>query len=171
MAKTYEKIASTTVSSPTSSISFSSISSAYTDLQIIGSVKLQSSGVGSELYMRFNSNSGTEYSRTVMSSNGSSVTGTQNSGATYIRLNYVCDPITTAFTDVFIYIPNYTATATVHRVLSMLSRGSTSPLGIDYLAGTYHTNGAAISTITFTLEGGNNFASGCIWTLYGILKA
>lgn len=170
MTATYEKISSTTVSSAVSSISFTSIAATYTDLKIIGSVKLNSSGVGSELYMRFNSNSGTEYSRTVMSGGGSSATGTQNSGQTYIRLNYVCDPTTTTFTDVYVYIPNYTNTATVHRCLGMLSRGSTSPAGIDYLVGTYHTSGAAISTITFTLEGGNNFASGCVWTIYGIKK-
>ena len=55
MAITYIPLATTTLGSNQSSFSFSSISSEYTDLIIVGDVTTTSSGP--DMYMRFNGSS------------------------------------------------------------------------------------------------------------------
>lgn len=70
MAATYEPIATTTASGSSSSITFSSISSAYTDLVLVANASVTS---GSDTaILRFNGDTGSNYSRTFLSGNGSS---------------------------------------------------------------------------------------------------
>jgi hypothetical protein len=62
MTATYEKIATTTLGSTTATVTFSSISGAYTDLVLVE--RLVKSITGGSLQVRFNSDTGTNYSAT-----------------------------------------------------------------------------------------------------------
>jgi len=69
MPSTYTPIATTTLGSAASSVTFSSISGAYTDLVLVGAGTL-----ASNLYLnvKFNNDTGSNYSRTELYGDGSS---------------------------------------------------------------------------------------------------
>ena len=68
MTATYEKVQSTTLSSTQSTVTFSSISGAYTDLVLVMG---GSNSANSDLRMRFNGDTGSNYSVTVLFGDGS----------------------------------------------------------------------------------------------------
>ena len=70
MTATYEKIASQTLSSTVATVTFSSISGAYTELVLVMN-PISNTTSGSYPYLRFNSDSGTNYSRTMIQGTGS----------------------------------------------------------------------------------------------------
>jgi len=70
MARTYEKIVSTTLGSAAADVTFNSINSTYTDLVLVSSIL----GVTSQSYsprVRFNSDTTSNYSVTYMYGTGS----------------------------------------------------------------------------------------------------
>ena len=169
MAITYNKIATTTLGSSQSSIDFTSISNSYSDLVIIGSIKLATNS-GNQMYFRINNDTGSNYSVTTLSGNGTSAATTRFSNQTHIRYNYFNDPNLSSFTNLIININNYSSSSTRKTTLSQLTRVSDGAAGIDLSAGLWR-NTAAIDRLTFFIESSNSFAAGCTFTLYGILKA
>lgn len=170
MAITYEPIATTTLSSSAATVTFSSISSAYTDLVIVGSIKA-ASATNPQTYVRFNGDTGSNYSVTTLSGNGTSAFAINRTNETKIRFNYYVDPPTTEYCTVIMNLQNYSNTTIQKTILSKLILGTGSGSGIDITTGLWR-NTSAISQITFTLEAtASDFASGCVFTLYGILKA
>ena len=80
-AGAYESIATTTVGAGgSSSITFSSIPSTYTHLQI----RVMAIGSAAEGYMRFNSDTGSNYSYHVLYGNGSSAGATSSTSTTRV---------------------------------------------------------------------------------------
>jgi hypothetical protein len=69
MATTYEKIATTTLGSASSTITFNSIAASWTDLRIV-LVSVNDASSTQPVEMRFNSDSGTNYSTTNLYGNG-----------------------------------------------------------------------------------------------------
>ena len=169
MAVTYDKIATTTLSSSETSIDFTSISSSYTDLIVIGSIKLATNN-GNQMYFRINGDTGSNYSVTTFSGSGSSTASTQFTNQPYIRYNYVNDPNSTSFTNLIMHVNNYSNSTTYKTTLSQLTRAATGAPGIDVSLGSWRST-SAINRLTFIIESSNSFASGSIFTLYGILKA
>ena len=82
MAATYEPIATTTLGSAASTITFSSISSTYTDLRLVLFVKTTA---GDDLRLRFNTSTSTVYSYTYLYGNGTSASSARQTGTTYIN--------------------------------------------------------------------------------------
>ena len=80
MATTYERIASTTVSSSVSSVTFSSIPATYTDLSICLSVR---SSTAAELYAQVNNSTSTIYQNRTIQGTGSSVSAANYQTAKY----------------------------------------------------------------------------------------
>jgi hypothetical protein len=62
---------------------------------------------------------------------------------------------------------NYSNSTTFKTALTKFGLAS---IGLDNTVGLWR-NTSAITQVTFTLESATNFASGCVFTLYGILKA
>lgn len=76
MASTYEPIASTTLATSASDITFTSIAADWTDLVIV----LQgSNSVGSAVSISFNSDTGTNYSHTYIQGNGTAASSDRRS--------------------------------------------------------------------------------------------
>jgi hypothetical protein len=159
MASTYEKIATNTLGSATSSVTFSSISGSYTDLVIIFA------GTGSNnsaIYLTFNNDTGSNYSNTNMYGDGTSAASQRRSNQTSIKdiLLY------TTQTNAIIQIQNYSNSTTYK---SVLARSNVASAETDVTVGLWR-NTAAITTVTL-IAGTVNFATGSTFTLYGITCA
>jgi len=165
MAATYEKIATTTLGSAASSITFSSISAAYTDLRVV--FVCQGATAGVSAYLEFNGISTTTYSETYLEGNGTTASSGRVTANTNIDLRQG-----TAFSnlqpamvgiDIFSYA------------------GSTFKTCLIQTSQDYNGSGATVSTVGLwrstsaitqvKLSGSGNFAIGTTATLYGILKA
>jgi hypothetical protein len=159
---TYEPIATTTLGSAQSSVTFSSISGSYTDLVLIASAK--GSVNDRSFLVRFNSDTGSNYSGTYIIGLGSSASSSRYTSESSIRLGSVIS--NTNFDTYVVSINNY-SNATTYK--SLLSRENVSSIGVLALAGLWRSTNA-ITTINLLLNEGN-FASGSTFTLYGIKAA
>ena len=161
MTATYEKIATNTLGSAAATVTFSSISSAYTDLVAILSVKGTSN---MDVLIQFNGDTGSNYSFTTLRRNGTTATSdrytNQNSG--YADLDGYANA--TNFSTRIINIMNYSNTTTYK---TFLARSATAGNGLDAIVNSWHST-SAINSITFS--GSASYATGCTFTLYGILK-
>jgi hypothetical protein len=167
MPATYEPIATTTLGSATSTITFSSIPATYTDLKII--LNVTSSSVGSDLELQFNSDTGSNYSRTYLIGNGSSALSARTTNATKMTLTGQNATSTTlplmAQIDVFSY-----AGSTNKTVLSSLS-GDYNGSGMqENVVGLYRST-SAITSVSLFLNFSRTFSIGTTATLYGIKNA
>jgi len=160
MALTYEKIATTTLSSATADVTFSSISGAYTDLVLAASA---TSDALAAVYIYYNTTTGTtNYSHIVLSGNGSAASNFRSSD----QPSNLCSVVDTVISNFNINILNYSNTTTNK---NMLSRGGGKSWAIRAFAGIWRST-AAITSITLN-NGGGNFTSGSTFTLYGIKAA
>jgi hypothetical protein len=163
MPSTYEPIATTTLSSTSTGITFSSFSG-YTDLVLVSSVK--NTSLYLDFWIRFNSDTGSNYSNTVLYGNGSSAGSARASSATKINLTYSGYADTGSYNVITTYIMNYSNSTTYK---SVLSKSSTAAWGVDAVVGTWR-NTAAITSIDI-LPSSSSWASGSTFTLYGIKAA
>lgn len=162
MPSTYEPIATTEISSSVSSYTFSSISNTYTDLILIVS-NLDSGGGRTRL--RLNGDTGTNYSRTNLSGNGSSAASYRGSNENQIDMSVIAGTSSTNPATLIIQINNYANTTTNKTVLSRYSLASGAT---EATVGLWR-NTSAISSITYFTQG--NLLSGTTLTLYGIKAA
>ena len=165
MAATYTPIATTTLGSAASSVTFSSISGSYTDLVYIMNVKGASVNYP---ILRFNGDTGTNYSRTVLTGNGSTATSERRTNQNYMAINYNASTDTSNFNyNEIIHIQNYSNTTTYK---TTLYRANNAATGTDAGVGLWRST-AAITQIDILSNDSTNFAAGSIFTLYGILAA
>jgi hypothetical protein len=164
MATTYEKIASTTLGSANATISFSSIPSTYTDLRLVFTGTVTSA---SSLRLTFNSDSGTNYSFTIIRGNGTEAASRQTTNASFMTFHNqnlsTTIPQFYSF-DIFSY-----AGSTNKTLLATTQQDLNGDGSVIYTVGLWR-NTSAINTITFT-NSVSTFATGTTATLYGILKA
>ena len=167
MPSTYEKIQTTTISSATSAISFTSISSAYTDIILAWAFKSNSSNNPS-LRLTFNGNS-TGYSGRQMGGSGAAPVSTNNTSASFITLSRLAGaPIPsgeTAF--MLLHVMDYTNSSKYKSIFCQFNSASTgSELDVGVWA-----NNAAINRIDIDTSTSTDFAVGSVITLYGIKAA
>lgn len=164
---TYEAIATTTLSSAAANITFSSISSSYTDLILVLNVAIASGGAG-ESVIRFNSDSGSNYSNTYLYGNGSSAGSARNTSSTVGRVSYIAGSTTTVGNmNYIVHIQNYSNSTTYK---SFLSRANNASNGADAIVGLWRST-SAINSIQFFYSDSSNIISGSSATLYGIAAA
>jgi hypothetical protein len=164
MPSTYEPIATQTLGSAAASVTFSSIPATYTDLIIVTqAISASADDVG----IRFNSDSGTNYSQTWLSGNGSSAFSGRYSSSTSVYLDIYGSMGTTLFNNANVQIMNYANTTTNK---TFLSRSNRAGAGVDAIVGLWR-NTAAITTIVLAPTSGVNFSTGSTFTLYGIKAA
>jgi hypothetical protein len=165
MPSTYEKIATQTLGSATATVTFTSISGAYTDLVLVTDNIFNTSNLAAA-YLRFNSDTGTNYSYQSMQGTGTVANAERgsNQNVMYVARSFGGDQ-----TYNIISIMNYSNTTTNKSVLSRYGSGGASS-GVLAAVGLWRST-SAISTILMGIDGGYNFSSGATFTLYGILKA
>jgi len=164
---TYTPIATTTLGSSQTTVTFSSISGTYTDLVLVASMKTVTGPY--QPILRFNSDSGSNYSSTVIRGDGSSASSGRHSNQDGIYA--VPGPgIGTVgnYLPWIINIQNYSNTTTNKTVLHRFNNASSIVVaGVGLWRNT-----AAITTVSLTAEvNSGDFQSGSTFTLYGIQAA
>lgn len=163
MATTYTPIATTTVSgSSTISVTFSSIPSTYTDLIIVSQYKSVSNNY---LIMRFNGDTGSNYSRTELTGNGSTATSSRFSNEAYAYVSSLYAP-TGDWETAISQINNYSNTTTYK---TMISRVNTPTQAVNATINLWRST-SALNTVLITAIG-SGYDVGSTFTLYGIKAA
>lgn len=163
MAVTYEKIATNTLGSAAASVTFSSIPSTYTDLVLICDTKASTGTPNNRLQV--NSDTASNYSQTVLAGNGTTATSARYSSNTFIYADYYATNDTTNNKNTIIQFMNYANTSTYKTVLS---RAGNAAAGTDAIVGLWRST-SAINSIT--VYSTSNWASGAVFSLYGIKAA
>lgn len=161
---TYEPIATTTLTSTVTSITFSSIPNTYTDLKLV----LVILGVGA-VRIQPNSDAGPRFSTTVLLGNGSSASSTSNPSTSFgINLAEIIAPsstIPTLYTaDIFSY-----AGSTNKTILASANGDRNGSGSVGNLVGLWRDT-SAITSVKID-SNGNDYYSGTTATLYGIKNA
>ena len=161
---TYEPIATQTLASAASSITFSSIAATYTDLRFVV-VGKAASGLGSNGAIRFNGST-TGYSQTRINGDGASATSSAATSASFLNVvlgGSVSDAQPQMFTfDVFSY-----AGSTYKTTLMTGSADLNGSGNVIRAVGLWQTT-SAITQIVFL---GSTMDIGTTATLYGIKAA
>jgi hypothetical protein len=166
MPSTYEPIATQTLGSATATVTFSSIPSTYTDLVLVTSSKKDTATAANEA-IRFNSDTGSNYSYTLLEGTGSAAASGRATNSTSIALDDAALVDTSNFRPAIVSIQNYSNSTTNKTILS---RANNASRGVDAIVGLWR-NTAAITSVSVILQGGSNFAAGSTFTLYGIKAA
>jgi hypothetical protein len=164
MTSTEVAIASQTLGSAASSITFSSIPATYTDLRVVWTGTSTVNTVS--LFMRFNADTGTNYSNTLLYGDGSTAGSFRNTSITYGSLLPAGSISTTvptfATADIFSYAGNTFKT--------WLDTGQDDRNGsgnVSRSVGLWRSTSAITEVLLRPSSG--NFAIGTTATLYGIL--
>lgn len=160
MPTTYDPIATQTLGSAASSVTFSSIPSTYTDLVLI--VNSARTASNDSVSLEFNGDTGSNYSRLLMYGTGSSAATFRESNATLIEIG-VQD--TSNCTNIF-NVMNY-ANTTSNK--SVVARANATGVRLSAGIGVWR-NTAAITSIKLA-TGASTFIAGSMFTLYGIKAA
>ena len=160
---TYTALANITLGSSASTITFSSIPATFRDLVLV--VAAASTGSGTNAAIRFNSDSGSNYTRVFMGVNGvgtfSSGTSTQT-GFQFDNFGFVTT--TLGATNHLLSINDYSATDKHKTILARANRAGDT---LDALAGRW-ANTAAITSVQVVSFSGESYIAGSTFALYGI---
>ena len=160
MTATYEKIQSNTLGSAQATVTFSTISGSYTDLVVICNFGASSSA--EDFIIRFNSDTGSNYSFTNMRGNGT--TTASDRGTSSIRIAADLAGVSTTLQAIdIIQVMNYSNTTTYK---TALIRANDAGKSAEATVGLWR-NTAAITSITLAMTSGN-LLSGSSFTVYGI---
>jgi hypothetical protein len=160
---TYTTIATQTLGSAASSVTFSSIPGTYTDLVLVFDGKM---ATGEALMLQVNSDTGSNYSATFITGDGSTAFSTRNSNQTKMNLNNLGSGKTNQFTTL-VQLQNYSNTTTYKTILSRTANASDEAGAI---VGLWRST-SAITSITLLGNNSANIASGTVISLYGIAAA
>lgn len=167
---TYDLIASNVLSSATSSVTFSSIPATYRDLIVVALGV--STGDFSNMFIRFNADTGSNYNAVYMTGNGSSTGSSAPSNQTslYIANNAAYAANGNAI-QAIISIMDYSATDKHKTVLARSNAINASFGGTEAVAGRWAST-SAINSVEIRNQSGNGFlfASGSTFYLYGIVS-
>ena len=164
MPATYDKIMTANGTGSSGQITFSVIPATYTDLVLVANP--QSTSGARQMYMTFNSDTGSNYSRTILSGTGSTAVSARNSNAQQTYLDYYGIVEATSPCIHITNIMNYANTTTNK---TALTRANDAASGVDAIVHLWRST-AAINRIDIYLDA-VSFTSSSVFTLYGIKAA
>lgn len=162
MAATYEPIATQTVSSSTTSITFSSIPQTYTDLRVIINGTSNAGGAAA-LAFRFNSDSGGNYSYRLLYGTGSSAAGNYGSNTTEGYFGNVWTTPAISRADIMDYTSSSKYKTAISRTDDAANRTA------EWI--TTWRNTSAVTTLQITTSSSYTYEPGTTFTIYGIKAA
>ena len=162
MAVTYEAIATQTLGSAAATVTFSSIASTWTDLILVINATTTSGNRG--LRAVLNSDSGSNYSSTYISGDGTSASSGRYTSTTYLDTVASLSNATPSTT--IMHFQNYSNASTYKTILT---RNSNSAVVSRASIGLWR-NTSAITSILVQLSA-DNLNTGSTFTLYGIKAA
>lgn len=162
MPKTYEPIATQTLGSTTSTVTFSSIPQTYTDLIFSCNYSVNATY---NLFVRVNGDTGNNYGTTGLDGYPNSARSYRNTSQSWMNLGF--SDVANQRQSAIIHFMNYSNTTTYKTALSRQN----SPTQYVLLAAGLWLNTAAITSISVNTLTADVFATGSTFTLYGIKAA
>lgn len=163
----YESIATVTVASPTSTVNFTSIPSGYKHLQL-RSINLSTS-INNNIILRFNGDSGTNYSEHALYGSGASIGAYLTSNASYTTAGYTADSTSPGVSvcDILDY-SSTTKNKTVRAICG--NENNNTNCYITFNASAWYNTSAitSISVVHGNIAGGATFNAYSQFALYGI---
>lgn len=170
ISTTYVPIETYTLGSAASSVTFGSggtIPQTYTDLIIVCNFSASSSNVVTPS-IRFNGDTGSNYSNTTLYGTGSTTTSVRYTNQNKSFLGDFSAGVTTYAPDTYIIqVMNYSNSTTYKTFLTRYNQINSSNGEVGATAGLWR-NTNTITSITILSDGGQNYAVGSTFTLYGI---
>jgi len=160
---TYTPIATTTLGSAQASYTFSSISGSYTDLVLVVAGSIGGTDPRNVL-LEFNSDSGSNYSVTILYGDGTSAASARVSNDTAANVGGLSN---STQSNTIAHIMNYSNTTTYK---TAIGRGNRPADQINAKVALWR-NTAAITSIKVYISAAQNLAAGTMLTLYGITAA
>lgn len=173
MPKTYEPIKTEILSSTSSSVTLDSIPQTYTDLVLICSTRASTNGLyDDEFGMRFNADTGANYSRIRILGDGSSVSSLRATGEDkmYGGFHPKSTDSASVFSPTIYHILSYTNT-NMFKTVYIKGNNERSSAGQVIASATLWRSTSAITSLNLTLGSGGSFAIGSSFSLYGIKAA
>lgn len=164
MTATYDCIATSTLGSDQSSVTFSSISASYTDLVLIIAAQ-NNTGVGYNNTLVLNSDTTSNYSFTRLTGNGSVAASSRFTNQTYAYGGF-SNNTSGVFALSINHIQNYFNATTFKTLLTRT--GDLSDGRVAAYVSLWRKSPEAITSIKIEPEGGAIYKSGSTFTLYGI---
>ena len=161
---TYTPIATQTLGSATASVTFSSISGAYTDLVIVYSATTSSGA--NDVCIRFNGDTAANYSATYLYGTGISAGSTRLSNTSTPYVDYYGAPGISSPAGNILNIQNY-SNATTYK--TWFNRSNQAAGGVDAVVGLWRSTSAITSVTLFITS--NTISVGSTFSLYGIAAA
>lgn len=166
----FYQIATTTLGSATSSVTFSSIPQDYTHLQIRGIARITRTEVNSGINITMNSDTGSNYSYHAVYGSGSSAASYAGTSQTAMYSGGILAASSTAscFSPIVIDILDYNNTNKFKtlRILSGSDQNAASFSEVGLVSGNYRST-TAVSSLTLTAAV-NNLAQYSSFQLYGV---
>jgi hypothetical protein len=164
----YESIASATPTG-TNTVTFSSIPSTYTSLQIRLSVLTVTAGA--DLTVRLNGDAGNNYARHLLYGNGATVAASGQTAISGLLLDsgLVATKTTSPMVGI-VDIHDYTST-TRNKTMRSIEGLDNNGTGDLTLGSSVWLNTAAVTSVTIAILGAPNYAAGTTFALYGIKGA
>ena len=159
MPRTYEPIASQTLGSAASSVTFSSISGAFTDLVLIANVGMSSNA---SYQVRVNGDTGNNYSMTRVSGNGSAAGSSRDTGVASINT------VIQGFPALVLGRFEFFSYANTNVFKTMLFAGGAASDVVTRTVGLWRNTAAITSITVFT---GTSFNTGATFSLFALKAA
>jgi hypothetical protein len=170
----YDSIATTTLSTATASVTFSSIPSTYTHLQVrlFGRSNRATVASGDWVQFQFNSDTAANYSGHGMVGDGSSASASANANSSTMETVRFAGAasIANGFGAIIVDVLDYTNTSK-YKTLRALGGYDDNGAGIVGIYSGSWRNTNAITSITITPGGGTTFNQYSSFALYGIKGA
>ena len=159
---TYVALATNTLSSTAASVTFSSISGAYTDLVVVIHTKGTSAANPG---LRFNGDTGSNYSSAVANGGGGTTTSFRYASTSILKSHNAGSAMNGVWTTFTANIQNYSNATTYKTVLTRYSPTAEVDFGVGIWVST-----AAITSLTVITDS-STYDTGSTFTLYGIAAA
>ena len=166
MPVTYEPIATTTLGSAASSITFSSIPGTYTDLRL---VLVGRTTAGDNIRIQFNGDTASNYSSTWIMGDGSAASSSRNSNLSRIQLPSSLDGTQPALVNIDIF----SYAGSTNKTLLLSESKDLNGSGVTARQVSLWRNTSAITSILLESQGSSpaTFMANTTATLYGIKNA
>ena len=156
----YEVIATTTLTTTQNQVDFNSISGSYTDLVLVMNGGVTSSA---DVWLRMNSDTASNYSRTRLYGEGTNTASSRNSASSAI---FVSVGAVGSNASMVIQIQNYSNSTTYKTSLTRFNSSTYIAASVGLWRST-----SAITSLTLKAEAADTFTSGSTFTLYGVKAA
>jgi hypothetical protein len=171
MPNTMTLISSTTVGAGgAANVTFSSIPSTYTDLQLLFSARDTGGGTLTNIFTTFNGNTSGVYNERLVYQVNLGAASASNTSATAFAFAYSNQSGSNVFSNGSIYITNYAGSTNKSLMMDSVTEQNTTTGTISGMAANSFSSTSAISSINLTTSG-SSFVQYASFYLYGIVKS